>query len=103
MIARSAMPIALALLISLGCSSREQVLAPQPLDPTMLAGGTFNVVGKNASESIILLGQLHLGPIVGTSIGGTWELRQWTGNGIPGLPGRGSVTGSVFGRAALLQ
>ena len=89
--------------LSFGCSGRQQVLAPQPLDPTTLAGGTFNVVAKSADESVILLGQLHMGPIVGTAIGGTWELRQWSGSSIPGLPGKGSVNGSVFGRAALLQ
>jgi hypothetical protein len=100
---RSLLPLAFLTLLTLSCSSREQVLAPQPLDPAKLAGGTFDVVAKNTDESIILLGQLHLGPIVGTAIGGTWELRQWSGSDIPGLPGRGSVTGSVFGRAAILQ
>lgn len=93
----------LAVLLTLGCSAREQVLAPQPLDPATLAGGTFDVVAQNANESIVLLGTLHLGPIVRTAIGGTWEMRQWRGSDIPGLPGRGSVTGSVFGRAAILQ
>src|SRR5438132_5607093 len=102
--ARRLLPIALLAVLVLGCSRHEQVIAPeQPLDPAALAGGSFNVVAKNASESIILLGQLHLGPIVGSAIGGTWDLRQWNGHDIPGLPGRGSVTGSVFGRAMILQ
>jgi len=103
MSARSLLPIFFLVMISLGCSSREQVLAPQPLDPAALAGQTLNVVAKNADDSVILLGQLHLGPIVGTAIGGTWDLRQWSGHDIPGLPGRGSVNGTVFGRAAILQ
>jgi hypothetical protein len=103
MSARSLLSVLFLALISLGCSSREQVLAPQPLDPADLAGRTFNVVAKNANESVILLGQLRLGPIVGTAIGGTWDLRQWSGSDIPGLPGRGSVNGTVFGRAAILQ
>jgi hypothetical protein len=101
--ARSLLSLVFLASVSLGCSSRQQVMAPQPLDPTTLSGGTFNVVAKSPDESVILMGQLHLGPIVGTAIGGTWELRQQSGSSIPGLPGRGSVTGSVFGRAALLQ
>lgn len=100
---RSLLSLLVLASISFGCSSRQQVLAPQPLDPSTLSGGTFNVVAKNPDESVILLGQLHLGPIVGNAIGGTWDLRQWSGSNIPGLPGRGSVSGSVFGRAAILQ
>jgi hypothetical protein len=101
--ARSLLSLVYLASLSLDCSSHQQVPAPQLLDPTTLSGGTFNVVAKNADQSVILMGQLHMGPIVGTAIGGTWELRQWRGSSIPGLPGRGSVTGSVFGRAALLQ
>lgn len=103
MTTRILLPLTFLAVLTLGCSERERVLAPQPLDPATLAGGTFNVVAKNANASIVLLGTLHLGPIVGTSIGGTWDMRQWSGSDIPGLPGRGSVTGSVFGRAAILQ
>lgn len=103
MIPRSLLPIAFLAMLSLSCSSHERVLAPEPLDPATLAGGTFDVVAKNANESIILLGQLHLGPIVGNAIGGTWDMRQWSGSDIPGLPGQGSVSGSVFGRAVILQ
>ena len=103
MSARTLLPLVFLTSLTLGCSSHQQVLAPQPLDPSTLSGGTFNVVAKSPDQSVVLLGQLHMGPIVGTAMGGTWELRQRSGHSIPGLPGKGSVTGSVFGRAALLQ
>jgi hypothetical protein len=63
--------IAVLLLFQFGCSNREHVTAPQPLDPVTLGGRTFNVLAKNSTESVILLGQLHFAPTVGSSIQGT--------------------------------
>jgi len=68
-----------------------------------LLSGTFNVVAKNPAESIILLGQLHFAPISGTDIQGTWDLKQWSGTDVPGLPGSGAMTGTLFGTAAILR
>ena len=95
--------LAFVALLLLGCSSRERVLAPQPLDPAKIAGGTFDVIGHDVSGDVVLRGQIHLGPIVGTAIGGTWQLGRWSGSPIAGLPGRGSLRGEVFGRAMMLQ
>ena len=100
---RFGVPWLLWLALVLGCSGHERLLAPRGVEPATLAGGTFDLVARDVAGSVVLRGQLHLGPIVGTAIGGTWELGRWEGSEIPGLPGRGSVRGSVFGRAAMLQ
>jgi hypothetical protein len=85
------------------CSDHDRLVAAMPFNPSSLAGGTYNVVAKNPAESIILLGQLHFAPISGTDIQGTWDLKQWSGTDVPGLPGSGAMTGTLFGTAAILR
>jgi hypothetical protein len=96
----------LLLLALAGCGSTRRVAAVTPLPVTAsdLSGQTFNVLTRNADESVILLGHLRFDSIRGTDVTGTWDLQQWSGPAaIPGLPGSGSFAGTLEASTLILK
>src|SRR5262245_44888580 len=100
---RIALVLALVALVSPGCGGNEPTVAPNGLRATDLSGRSFNIVAKNASESVILLGQLRFSAVANDHFTGSWTLRQWSGSDVPGLPGSGALDGSLFGGTALVR
>jgi hypothetical protein len=91
-------------LVLLGCAQDERVVAPlAPVAADDLSGASYNVVAKNPSESVILLGQIRFAAASGGELTGSWSLRQWSGSDVPGLPGEGELTGALAGNTAILR
>ena len=92
-----------ALTLLAGCSRSQPTRSPAPLTASDLSAVSFHVLAKNAGESVILLGDLAFDPIGGDVVSGTWTLRSWSGDGVPGLPASGRFSGTLFGGSAILS
>jgi hypothetical protein len=107
----SARNLALALLVVpavlAGCGHDSHVapVATRPITATDLSGQSYNLLVRNADQSVILLGHLRFGAVQpdGT-VTGTWDLSPWGAEtAVPDLPASGALTGTLAGSTLIVR
>jgi hypothetical protein len=95
----------MALGLAVGCGESQRTAGPQlrPIAATDISG-TYNLVAKDAKETVVFLGHLHFTSVAGDQVSGSWDLSAWGGDGpIPGLPDQGVLTGTLHGTTLILR
>lgn len=95
--------LSLLLVLGGGCDSVEPP-APPVLAKDALSNATYNFVGLDQSESVVLLGKLDFSEREEGALSGSWELTPWgEQEHFTSLPGTGSFTGLIHGDVAVIQ
>jgi hypothetical protein len=75
-----------------------------PLAGGELSGTSYNVVIKDAGETVLMLGSVDFTDQVGDSVSGTWSLEPWGDASRTAVsPGAGTLAGRLVGGQAIVQ
>lgn len=94
---------ALMTFLLIGCKS-DEIVVPTAFNENDLSNVSYNFVGLDQEETVVILGQLNFAEIEGLNISGKWGLETWGEQPqFPHLPAEGAFKGFIHSDVAIIN
>lgn len=96
------LPVVLMTFLTVGCGGAG-VVPPTAFTVNDLSNASYNFVGLDDKETVVLLGQLNFAEVEESNISGTWSLETWGEQPhFSYLPADGTFSGFIHGQTAII-
>ena len=88
----------------MGCTNGEPTSPTTEFDESVLSDVSYNFVGLDQKEAVVILGQLNFSEVENLNISGTWNLETWGEQPqFSHLPANGSFSGFIHGQLGIIN